>query len=293
MNCPECQCDEISASGMCLWCGYQVNPPSAESGAKEDRDIPTKVEMNNCGVPDDPAQMEPTQSKQEMPQDLLSENQSQSPPSAEDEELASRHSDAPEAESDATTHDGQPAISLSSPELQNPSALAESASEPALGTADAKLFSQPGSARKAQAKSAAGYGRSRRILLTRTFSGLVDLVVMALSTGALISAAHFFWGMHVRDPRSFVHWSVLFIVIYFIYSLLFVGIVNQTIGMMITNLRVVDKDKRPPQISIVLGRSCAYLLSLLCLGIGLLWALFDPEHQCFHDRITGTRVVQL
>lgn len=33
-------------------------------------------------------------------------------------------------------------------------------------------------------------------------------------------------------------------------------------------------------------------LSLLS-GVGLLWCLFDKQHGCLHDRLTGTRVVLL
>ena len=29
------------------------------------------------------------------------------------------------------------------------------------------------------------------------------------------------------------------------------------------------------------------------VGIGVLWALFDPERQFLHDRIVGTRLVSV
>ncbi len=31
--------------------------------------------------------------------------------------------------------------------------------------------------------------------------------------------------------------------------------------------------------------------SVLCLGAGLLWALFDPDRQFLHDRLAGSRIV--
>jgi len=31
MGCPKCQCEEVSASGMCLWCGYQVTQSTEDS----------------------------------------------------------------------------------------------------------------------------------------------------------------------------------------------------------------------------------------------------------------------
>jgi uncharacterized RDD family membrane protein YckC len=145
-----------------------------------------------------------------------------------------------------------------------------------------------------QSPSAAANDEGRKILLSRTLSGLVDLIIMMLSTGTLIIAAHFVLGMHLSDSGSLTHWSVLFVLVYFMYSLLFIGFSNQTIGMMITNLKVVvPEDRKPPQIVRILVRCCGYLVSLFCLGIGLLWALFDPQYQCFHDRLTNTCVVRV
>jgi len=35
------------------------------------------------------------------------------------------------------------------------------------------------------------------------------------------------------------------------------------------------------------------LVSLLPLGLGFLWILFDPEKRAWHDRLSRTRVVVL
>jgi len=35
------------------------------------------------------------------------------------------------------------------------------------------------------------------------------------------------------------------------------------------------------------------LLSLLPLGLGYLWIVFDPLRRAWHDRLSGTRVVVL
>jgi uncharacterized RDD family membrane protein YckC len=39
-------------------------------------------------------------------------------------------------------------------------------------------------------------------------------------------------------------------------------------------------------------RSFGYLVSLGCFGLGFLWALFDPEHLTWHDKISRTLVVR-
>ena len=82
------------------------------------------------------------------------------------------------------------------------------------------------------------------ILLSRTLSGLVDLIIVLLCSGVCIIAADFFSGIIALDTISYLIFSVLFLLIYFFYSLFFLAASNQTIGMMITDLRVVDADLR-------------------------------------------------
>jgi uncharacterized RDD family membrane protein YckC len=130
------------------------------------------------------------------------------------------------------------------------------------------------------------------ILLSRTLSGLVDLIVVMLCSGICLIAADFFSGIISLDAVSYLIFAVLFLLIYFFYSLFFLAASNQTIGMMITDLRVVDADGRRPSVSQILRRCFGYLASVLVLGLGLLWSLFDRESQCFHDRISDTRIVR-
>lgn len=130
------------------------------------------------------------------------------------------------------------------------------------------------------------------ILLSRTLSGLVDLIIVVLCTGIFILAADFFSGIVALDWISLIDFSVLFLLNYFLYSLFFLSSSNQTVGMMITDLRVVGRDEKRPTMPQILGRCCAHLASLLGLGIGLLSSLFDKESRCFHDRHSGTHVVR-
>jgi uncharacterized RDD family membrane protein YckC len=131
------------------------------------------------------------------------------------------------------------------------------------------------------------------ILLSRTLSGLVDLIIVLLCSGVCIIAADFFSGIIALDTVSYLIYSVLFLLTYFFYSIFFLTASSQTIGMMITDLRVVDAEGGRPSISQLLRRGFGHLASLLVLGLGLLWSLFDRESQCFHDRISDTRVIRL
>ena len=131
------------------------------------------------------------------------------------------------------------------------------------------------------------------ILLSRTLSGLVDLIVIVLCTGACIIAADYFSGIIALDYISLLVFSVVFLMVFFLYSLFFLSASNQTIGMMITDLRVVGANERRPSIGQLIGRCSAYMFSLLCAGIGLILGLFDRDSLCFHDRVSGTHVIRI
>jgi uncharacterized RDD family membrane protein YckC len=131
------------------------------------------------------------------------------------------------------------------------------------------------------------------IFLSRTLSGLIDLICIILCSGIFVLAADFISEIIVLDFVSLVNLSALFLLTYFVYSLFFLFASNRTIGMMITDLRVVGiQGKRPPFTRLVL-RCCCYLLSLSAIGIGLLWGLFDRRNMCLHDRLSGTTVVRI
>jgi uncharacterized RDD family membrane protein YckC len=137
------------------------------------------------------------------------------------------------------------------------------------------------------------HGEGKLILLSRTLSGLVDLLIVILCTGAYILAADFISGIEVLDQASLFHYGELLLAIFLLYSIFMLATANQTIGMMITDLRVVSTRGERPSIGQVVARTLAFLVSLLPLGIGLIWAVFDRKSLCLHDRISGTEVVRM
>jgi uncharacterized RDD family membrane protein YckC len=130
-------------------------------------------------------------------------------------------------------------------------------------------------------------------LLSRAFSGMVDLVIMALCVGTFIFAIDAFSGIVVVDTFSWISYGLLFLATYFVYSFFFLGTINQTVGMMITDLRVVDEQGKRPPMRQILGRSCSFVPSLLVAGAGLIWGIIDRDSRCLHDRLSGTHVVRI
>jgi uncharacterized RDD family membrane protein YckC len=66
---------------------------------------------------------------------------------------------------------------------------------------------------------------------------------------------------------------------------------GQTLGMRAWRMRLVDADGSPVGRRAAALRFGLALLSLLALGAGFLWALFDPGKLAFHDRFSRTRLV--
>ncbi len=62
-------------------------------------------------------------------------------------------------------------------------------------------------------------------------------------------------------------------------------------GKRVVGLRIVKKGGGPPGASSGFGRSVGALVSDLVLGLGYLWALWDPNNQTWHDKLVGTYVV--
>ena len=133
----------------------------------------------------------------------------------------------------------------------------------------------------------------RLILLSRTLSGLVDLVLIFLFTSVCILAADSVSGVEILDAAGATNFALLMVVVFFVYSIFFLKTANQTIGMMITNLRLLGTDNERPTGRQILIRSSVFLVSLLGLGIGLIIGCFDKRSACLHDRLSNTRVIRL
>jgi uncharacterized RDD family membrane protein YckC len=59
-------------------------------------------------------------------------------------------------------------------------------------------------------------------------------------------------------------------------------------------LKLVDSATgATPTLARALARYVLCWPSLLFFGAGLLWSLFDRDRQFLHDRLAGTRIVQL
>lgn len=68
---------------------------------------------------------------------------------------------------------------------------------------------------------------------------------------------------------------------------------GQTPGKMLLNLRVVKTDGGRLTDADAVLRYLGYVLNGLALGLGWLWAVFDPNRQGWHDKLAKTYVVKV
>lgn len=66
-----------------------------------------------------------------------------------------------------------------------------------------------------------------------------------------------------------------------------------TIGMRPWRLKVLAADGHPATLRMLCLRYAMATLSLLVVGLGFVWALFDGERRCWHDIAAGTRFVRM
>ena len=133
----------------------------------------------------------------------------------------------------------------------------------------------------------------RLIFLSRTLSGLIDLLLIVLFAAVFLCMADFLTDAPMLNSINAINCSTLFLMIYFLYSVFFLGTNGQTLGMIVTDLRVESMNKKPLLLSQVVRRNASFLISLFGLGIGLLTGVISNECMCLHDRLSKTHVIRI
>lgn len=331
MGCPYCQSDEISDSGVCLVCGHQVasnNPASrADTVEKKSEVLPLSVraDYSKTAAATSPEEELP-QWRKELSQRLQEIRQKKEAVAATKKQTKSKSASLSAAQSPITEGPDAGTIRLiekppvrKAPQipkkppprqkplqLVNPESAASKTASKATDKNEIEALIDKAVSRQSTATSVptpireAPSSTSRQfkdregklIFLSRTLSGLIDLICVILFAGIFIIAADRFGGIIVLDAVSLAGFAALFLLTYFVYSVFFLAASSQTVGMMITDLRVIRMNRNRPSLQQLLMRCCWHLVSLLVCGLGLLWGLFDRDNLCLHDRLSGTRVIR-
>jgi uncharacterized RDD family membrane protein YckC len=139
----------------------------------------------------------------------------------------------------------------------------------------------------AQPVAALRYGGFWRRLVAK----ILDVIVVQ----AISYAGGFVIGLSLRgqDIAAPLIGGIFGFVVGFGYPIFFLGKYGQTLGKMALKLKVVTPDGAPISYSRAAGRSLAEMLNGCTLGIGYLIAAFDDQRRGLHDRLAGTRVIDI
>ena len=122
---------------------------------------------------------------------------------------------------------------------------------------------------------------------TRALAILIDAIGIGIIAAAVSSV------LGGSDPTSsrYQGLSTLFQAAYFTYFWSAAG-KGQTLGSRALNIRVVKTDGSYLDYVGAFLRYIGFVISLVVLLIGVIWAAFDAQKQGWHDKIAGTYVVK-
>lgn len=152
------------------------------------------------------------------------------------------------------------------------------------------MESAPPSAPEASARRPAYVGFWKRVL-----AALIDtLIVVVVSVPLLLAVYGTSYFSKAEQSGGFAGvWDfVVQVVLPAIAVVLFWKFRGATPGKMAISAKIVDATTLgPPSSGQLVGRYFAYIVSILPLGLGLIWVAFDRRKQGFHDKLANTVVI--
>ena len=122
----------------------------------------------------------------------------------------------------------------------------------------------------------------------RLMAALVDgsLIAAGLVAAALLAIAN------IDHPPSLrvleIGALAAFVLSCIVYQALFFTLAESTPGMKYARISLCTFDDQSPTRAQLHGRLGAFLLSLIPLGMGFAWSVFDDQHLSWHDRLSRT-----
>lgn len=128
--------------------------------------------------------------------------------------------------------------------------------------------------------------------MRRFVAGTLDLILVALLACPFAAAIEFADG-NWADPRIIGLMSGITIVLMFAYLTVSIALTGRTVGMRTFSLRTIDlRTGMIPTGGQSMKRAIGYIFGLAFLGLGVIYALVDPDRRTVHDRFSKTIVIQ-
>jgi uncharacterized RDD family membrane protein YckC len=129
----------------------------------------------------------------------------------------------------------------------------------------------------------------RSLLRPRLIADLTDLGIVAAIYALFVAITYFqLPDQAILDRRLVGVYAAGYLLLVGVYFLLFMLSSSQTPGMKLRRLIVVNRDGTllRPEVACMRGLGC--LVSIVPLMLGFVWALIDPEHLTWADKVSGT-----
>ncbi len=120
--------------------------------------------------------------------------------------------------------------------------------------------------------------------LRRLYAFLVDIGILMMAIFLIAPVA----GGRVFSSEA----AILDVFIFLAYFVIPTGLFGKTPGKWVAGISVVDDKGMKPGVAIAIPREMVgRFVSTIAVGAGLVWILFDPQRQGWHDKIAGTYVI--
>ncbi len=118
-----------------------------------------------------------------------------------------------------------------------------------------------------------------------------EILLLLGVLAALLVVPHVLIGAFLHRLATPPVMQAHFFLILLIYFVWYWSNGGQTLAMKTWRIRLVGVDGRSVRPGQALLRFLLAWPSLILLGIGIVWAVFDQDRQFLHDRLAGTRLV--
>jgi uncharacterized RDD family membrane protein YckC len=129
-------------------------------------------------------------------------------------------------------------------------------------------------------------------LSRRFFAGVIDLILIAVMVSPAV-AVIYFSGDKWTDPHTIEIMSGITAITLFAYLTISIALTGRTLAMRMFSLRTIDlQTGLIPTGGQSIKRALGFVFSLAFLGLGVGYALIDPDKRTVYDRLSNTIVVR-
>lgn len=128
----------------------------------------------------------------------------------------------------------------------------------------------------------------KEILFSRFAADAIDIAIVAAIYLVFVAVTYLQMPDPGIDKRSAGIYLAGLLVLTGVYYLLFMMSTSQTPGMKIRRLAAVTREGIPLDPRSACLHGFGYFISIAPLMLGFVWALVDPEHLTWADKVSGT-----